>query len=711
MQIQARLPFLPPTATTVSEHLALERSEGFLTFFDASGPIYCCRKADVATIRMAAVTLTDPKLGLASPKQMADALGIHRTRVFAYRKAYEREGLEGIRPRRTGPRGAYKLVDELLAQAQRLLNEGRPNREIARQLGISEGIIRVALKQGRLQRQGDTEAPAALEQAEPGAGAGGAASGGAAAPQSTADAPRVDLSAQEDGGAPEGGQGQAGSTPRVRSVQDEGCAQGMGVKRVEERALAAVGKLGEAAPAFPCAQSVPGAGVLVALPVLLGQGLVEVGEQVYGSLKNGFFGLRAVLLTLAFMALLRIKCIEDLPGFAPGELGILLGLDRAPEIKTLRRKLKEMKARGVALSFARSFAERWATEDPEVLGYLYVDGHVRPYNGRRHRLPKTHVQRRRLCMPATTDYWVNDACAEPLFFVTAAANDGLLAMLDGQVLPEVRRLIGPERRVTIVFDREGWSPERFGAWQALGIDVLTYRKGRYEAWPEQSFFAVTERVRGKEVTYRLAERSVLVRKGTVPNPARKHKRQELQRLVRALAQAEQEYGQHAEAHPEDCPATMLDFKTAHATVAARIRQLRTDTDTLKAEIRGLPVRVAVRELRESSEIVKLESERKVITDTVKMVAYRAETQLANLIGPLLPSRDDEARSFLKKLFQLPADILPQPEHQRLLVRLHSMADWRSNRAVHALCQVLNYLQTPFPGTNLTLVFEAFPSPE
>jgi hypothetical protein len=57
---------------------------------------------------------------------------------------------------------------------------------------------------------------------------------------------------------------------------------------------------------------------------------------------------QSVLLTLAFMALLRIKTPEQLKGHAPGELGLLLGLDRAPEVKTLRRKLQELGARAQA---------------------------------------------------------------------------------------------------------------------------------------------------------------------------------------------------------------------------------------------------------------------------------------------------------------------------------------------------------------------------
>lgn len=138
---------------------------------------------------------------------------------------------------------------------------------------------------------------------------------------------------------------------------------------------------------------------------------------------------------------------------APGDLGILLGLDRAPEVKTIRRKLKEIGQKGRAWNFSALLTRRWAEEAPEKMEFLYIDGHVRAYHGRKHKLPKTHVARRRLCMPATTDMWVNDADAEPLLFVTAEANDGLISMMNDKILPHVRSLAGACRRVTLVFDR------------------------------------------------------------------------------------------------------------------------------------------------------------------------------------------------------------------------------------------------------------------
>jgi hypothetical protein len=44
------------------------------------------------------------------------------------------------------------------------------------------------------------------------------------------------------------------------------------------------------------------------------------------------------------MALLRIKRPEALEEHSPEDLGRVLGLDRAPEVKTLRRKLARLAA-------------------------------------------------------------------------------------------------------------------------------------------------------------------------------------------------------------------------------------------------------------------------------------------------------------------------------------------------------------------------------
>jgi prepilin-type processing-associated H-X9-DG protein len=60
-----------------------------------------------------------------------------------------------------------------------------------------------------------------------------------------------------------------------------------------------------------------------------------------------------------------------------------LDLDRSAEVKTLRRKLRELGRRGLAYQFLRGIARRIADDHKDLLGYLYVDGHVRAYHGGR----------------------------------------------------------------------------------------------------------------------------------------------------------------------------------------------------------------------------------------------------------------------------------------------------------------------------------------
>ena len=55
-----------------------------------------------------------------------------------------------------------------------------------------------------------------------------------------------------------------------------------------------------------------------------------------------------------------------------------------------------------------------------------------------------------------------------------------------RVLPEIREVVG-DRRVRIVFDREGWSRELFDDLLRLNFDFITYRKGNYEPLPESEF--------------------------------------------------------------------------------------------------------------------------------------------------------------------------------------------------------------------------------
>ena len=106
---------------------------------------------------------------------------------------------------------------------------------------------------------------------------------------------------------------------------------------------------------------------------------------------------------------------------------------------------------------------------------LYVDGHVRAYQGTR-RIAKTHVPRLKFPAPATVETWVSDAAGDPLLVVMAEPAASLAAELR-RLIPELRATVGDDRRVLVGFDRGGWSPTLFADLDAAGFDTLTWRKG------------------------------------------------------------------------------------------------------------------------------------------------------------------------------------------------------------------------------------------
>lgn len=89
----------------------------------------------------------------------------------------------------------------------------------------------------------------------------------------------------------------------------------------------------------------------MAVPALVQSGIFSVAEEVYGHIGPAFYGLRTTILALLMMALLRIKRPEGIKEQAPADLGRLLGLDRAPEVKTLRRKLSRLAETGKVEAF------------------------------------------------------------------------------------------------------------------------------------------------------------------------------------------------------------------------------------------------------------------------------------------------------------------------------------------------------------------------
>src|SRR5665648_774506 len=153
-----------------------------------------------------------------------------------------------------------------------------------------------------------------------------------------------------------------------------------------------------------------------------------------------------------------------------------------------------------------------ATQVSTVAGaglVLYVDGHVRAYQGTK-RIGKTHLSRLRFPAPATVETWVAGGDGGPVLVVMSEPGASLAGEL-ARLLPELRTAVGDDRRVLVGFDRGGWSPALFAHMAAAGFDPLTWRKGTIPDLPAEQFtdMAFTGDS-GREYTWHLADTVVEV---------------------------------------------------------------------------------------------------------------------------------------------------------------------------------------------------------
>lgn len=558
----------------------------------------------------------------------------------------------------------------------------------------------------------------------------------------------------------------------------------MATTRLEERLLASLGQLQGASIRFEAVQDVPGGGVLCALPALLALGLLRHSQKEF-CLPRGYYPLETIFLVIAFLALARVRSLEALRYEPPGEWGKVLGLDRIPEVRTLREKIERLCHDSQKVgAWSSTLAREWMQADPESCGTLYIDGHVRVYHGHLTQLPRRYVARQRLCLRGTTDYWVNAMDGQPFFVVTQAVDPGLLKVLEEQIVPRLLREVpeqpteaelaqDPRRcRFTLIFDRAGYSPEFFARMWALRIAVITYHKFPQGQWAEPEFTPRSLRlINGEAVELSLAERGVcltngfwmrelrqrepsghqvsmlssdyrrelsaaavalfarwcqenffqymgqhygldrLIEYGTqalpettvVVNPAWRQKDQAVRR-ERALLVRQQVRFVAMTLPPEASPEMAVAYEQQKGKLLEQIQQQETRLNELKAQRKESARHVALKDLPEAERFRQLAPVKKHFVDTIKLIAYRAETALVQVVREKL-QRADDARALVRQIFQSAVDLCPEPEQKILRVGLHRLSSPAHDEVLKHLCAELSASETTFPGTDLRLIFE------
>jgi len=700
---QALLPLIADGATRLSDVISVVRENGQWTYFCGIQPVFQHAENERRSFQMFTAQLICR--GACRQVDIVRAFGVSKNSVIRSVDKYRAGGVNAFYAPRAA-RGASVMTPEVTAQAQQLLGAGWSPRDVAEQLGLKLDTLRKAIQQGRLTK------PSPPPEA------------GESAPEE-APAPRVPTASDKS----------------TRAVEDAAAELGTACTRPDERVLAAFGFLNGASTRFETCRDVSFGGVLCALPALEANGLFRHIHDCLVKLR-GYYSTLHVIILLAHMALCRIKAVEQLQYQPPGELGKLLGLDRVPEVRCLRRKLAALSSDEGPKKWAGLLSQDWLKAEPELAGALYVDGHVRLYHGSQTALPKRYVSRQRLCLRGTTDYWVNDALGRPFFAVERTIDHGLLEVLKSDIVPRLLKDVPGQpteaeleadrycARFVILFDREGYSPEFLkDMWQTHRIACITYHKYPKDDWPAAEFAEVeTTLPNGERVKLKLAERGTWIgdrKSGLWVREIRKLTTSEHQVSLISTAFGESawedsvrlfsrwsqenffrymmqhfaidllnEYGTeeipetkrpvvnpkwreldrrkrsvkskltHRQArfaaltlHPEPDEAAQVKWEKRKADLVEEIEQFEKELADIDGDLKKTPGHLAWDELPQAEKFQRLAPSRKQLVDTVKMIAYRAETALASIVREKL-ARTDDARSLLCDLFRSEADLVP-----------------------------------------------------
>jgi transposase-like protein len=644
------LPIFPSGVTHITSDLAFANQDGTITYFNGFMPVFSHAVEDTATFRM--ITAQFCVNGHVKQSEIARVFGIPVLSVKRSVKRYREYGTQGFfRPR--PKRGASVLTEDVLAHAQQLLDEGDSISMVAQKLGLKNGTVQKAVTQKRLHRHANNVVP-------------------------------VDPTSLLSGV----------TTKSERSVRDSQALTGMATTNMMERVLASVGQAAEGVPTrFETSLDVPHGGLLFSLPALMVCGLLH-SVATYFHYPVGYYRLEHIFLLLAFMALGRLRSVESFRYCSPGEWGKLLGIDRIPEVRTLREKIALLSSQGTVEQWSSQLCQEWMKADPLLHRFCLVFD--------REGYSPDFIARMRAMHIASLTYHKYPGSGWPA----------------QEFVPQSVRLISGET-VTMHLAERGvylskkvWVREirkRTDGGHQTSIlstnfktDCTILAATMFARWSQENFFNYMRQHYGLDrvIDYHTESIPDTTR---VVNPDWRRLdgdvRSKTSQLSRHLAQ----FGAlHLDA-PIDS-VSVKRFEQNKAQLHELINDLTQDIEKLKLQRKEINKHIQASQLPDSESITRLNKDSKQFIDTIKMIAYRAETAMVYSVREKL-SRHDDARAMIRAVYNSEADIVPDKSQNILRVRLHHMANQCENEAVQYLCNELNATRTVFPGTDYQLLYE------
>ena len=155
--------------------------------------------------------------------------------------------------------------------------------------------------------------------------------------------------------------------------------------------------------------------------------------------------------------------------------------------------------------------------------------------------------------------------------------------------------------------------------------------------------------------------------------------------------------------PEIAEKQFQKYLRQKAEILQSVKLYQIELEAIKQKKKTIEKRIEVKETQAGKGILTAINDQKQLMDTIKMIAYRAESSLANQIRPLMKN-PEEARNMIRSIYQSNADLIVDKQNDRLCVLLHNSNFAAVDNIIRDLFNVLNETQTVVIGSNLKLYF-------
>ena len=224
----------------------------------------------------------------------------------------------------------------------------------------------------------------------------------------------------------------------------------------------------------------------------------------------------------------------------------------------------------------------------------------------------------------------------------------------------------------------------------------------FARWSQENFFKYAREEYGldKLVSYQIED----IPDGTiVVNPVHREYSSKLKSKAAVLSRKKAQFGALSLVK-EISEKNVGEFEKEKIQLKEEIESIESTLKDLKGKRSTVAKHIKLSELPKEEQFKRLSVHSKHFIDTIKMIAYRSETAMGNVLREKM-TNPNEHRSVLKAIYQNEVDIIPDYEKGRLTVSLHHLANKINDEAIEHLCDELNLTETKFPGTNLQIFYK------